>query len=325
MAGAAAWLALALITAVQNYSFAAWAGRPLEVWPAIWRELIMFGTWAVITPAIVWVTVRLPRWAHVVGVVAASIAHSALIVVAYSILDGAPKSYVDPIISIVGRYFVLDVLFYTAVVVIVLAVQAQRTKTRMAVDLAEARLEALRGQLQPHFLFNALHAVSSLIDSDPPAARKTIVRLSELLRATLEVKTPVVSLAEELALLDHYLAIQRVRFRDRLTVELDVPDALRIAAVPPLILQPLVENALHHGIGSRSGPAVLEIAAKRTGDRLILSVRDDGIGLASDHTERIGLGTTRERLAAFGDATLAIANRPSGGVEARIEIPWRLT
>lgn len=322
LAGAAAWFALAMITAVQNYSFAAWAGQPMAVWPAIWRELIMFGTWAMLTPGIVWLTLRAPRWAHVGGVIAASIGHSALIVFAYSILDGAPESFAEPIISIVGRYFVLDVLFYAAVVFVVLAVVAVRAKSRLAVDLAEARLEALRGQLQPHFLFNALHAVSSLIDSDPPAARKTIVRLSDLLRATLDVRTPVVSFAEELALLDHYLAIQRVRFRDRLEVRIDVDDGARIAAVPPLILQPLVENALHHGIGARPGPAVLEIEARRTGDRLRLAVRDDGAGLAANHEERIGLGTTRARLAAFGGGTLSLSNR-ARGVEARVDLPWR--
>ena len=324
LAGGAAWLALALVTAVQNYSFAAWLGRELPVWPAVWRELVMFGSWAVLTPGIVWVTLRLPRWAHVPGVIVASITHSALLVAIHSAIVGeAPPSFVDDVISIVGRYFVIDVLFYAAVVFVVMMVVAMRAKSRLAVDLAEARLEALRGQLQPHFLFNALHAVSSLIDSDPPAARKTIVRLSDLLRATLEVKAPAVSLAEELALLDRYLDIQRVRFRDRLAVTIDVPDPVRVAAVPPLILQPLVENALQHGIGKRPGPGTLEITAKRTGDRLTLVVRDDGGGLAETYTERIGLGTTRARLAALGEASLTLANRDRG-VEARIELPWRV-
>lgn len=337
LAGLAGWLALAAITAAQNYAFLAWAGRPIGAWHAIWRELIMFGTWAVLTPPIVAVT----RWAqrspaaravHVPAMLACSLAHNVLLVAArFAIEDGPLPPFVDQLWGTLGRAFVLDVVFYAAVVFVVEAVTwsaAYRRRVaeaaRLEADLARSRLDALRGQLQPHFLFNALHAASSLIDTDPAGARRMIVRLSELLRATLEVRAPVVTLAEELALLERYLDVLRVRFHDRLTVTIDVPAELRGAAVPPLVLQPLVENAARHGIGARPEAGVIAISARRLGGRLRLVVADDGAGLEARHEERVGLGATRRRLAALhGDAAaLTLSARAAGGTEAAIELPY---
>ena len=192
--------------------------------------------------------------------------------------------------------------------------------------LAEARLEALRLQLQPHFLFNALHTVAGLVrQGDNPAAVEMLARLSDLLRATLEGGgRPLVPLRQELALADLYLAIQQVRFADRLRIERAVDPALLDAAVPPFVLQPLLENAVRHGLAVRAGAGSLRIVAERSGDELRLAVEDDGRGLAGgDGVEGVGLGNTRARLAQlFGDeARLELLDRPAGGAIARLTLP----
>jgi two-component system, LytTR family, sensor kinase len=192
--------------------------------------------------------------------------------------------------------------------------------------LAEARLEALRLQLQPHFLFNALHTVAGLVrQGENPAAVEMLARLSDLLRATLEGGgRPLVPLRQELALAELYLAIQQVRFADRLRVERAIDPALLDAAVPPFVLQPLLENAVRHGLGVRAGAGSLRIVAERSGDQLRLAVEDDGRGLAGgDGVEGVGLGNTRARLAQlFGDeARLELLERPAGGAIARLTLP----
>lgn len=325
--GAVAWLVLAMITAAQQYTFLAYIGRPMEPWMAVWRELIMFGTWAALTPPIVMLTRRARRsraW-HIPACIATSLAHNAMLVGArYLIETDELPPFSEQLVHMLGRYFILDVIFYAAIVGVVEAALWADAYRRREADLARARLDALRGQLQPHFLFNALHAASSLIDTDPVAARRTIVRLSDLLRATLDIERPVVSLADELVLLDRYLDIQRVRFADRLSVAIDVPVELRTAAVPPLILQPLVENAIRHGIGTRPEAGTIAISARRDGDHLRLVVSDNGIGLSESRTERVGLGTTRARLEALhGDAAfVTLRDRTGGGAETIVELPW---
>ena len=316
--GGAAWLALAAITAIQNY-----VTRPFDLWTAIWRELLMFGAWAVLTPAIVVFAQRTPsRLLHIPGVIACSLAHNALLVAArYAIEDRALPPFTEQLWALVGRSFILDVVFYLGIVVVVEAVRWWNAFRARDADLARARLDALASQLQPHFLFNALHAASSLIDTDPPAARKTLVRLSDLLRATLDVKQHTVPLSEELALLELYLDIQRIRFHDRLTVTIDVSPDAALVRVPPLLLQPLVENAIRHGIAAKPDAGTITISARRDRERVRITVADDGVGLSPDHDERIGLGTTRARLEAlFPDARLELHAR-AVGTEAVIEVP----
>jgi hypothetical protein len=329
---------LAGITAIQNYVVLAWSGRPITAATSIARELVMFGTWALLTPPIAiaasWIRARgrAAHLAHVPLVAAASLSHNALLVLALPLLRATPEAppFAEQLAAMVGRYFVLDVVFYGAIVLATLAAawaaayrRRDADSARLEADLARARLDALRGQLQPHFLFNALHAASALIELDPARARRAIVKLAELLRATLEVRAPVISLAEELALLDGYLELQRIRFGDRLTIALDVPAELHGAAVPPLVLQPLVENAIRHGLGARPEAGAIAIAARVAGARLQLTVADDGVGLAACREERVGLGATRARLATLyaGAAALELAPRPGGGAVATVELP----
>lgn len=201
---------------------------------------------------------------------------------------------------------------------------------RLQTELARAQLQSLKMQLHPHFLFNTLHTISALVHEDQEAAERTIARLSELLRLFLATSTiHEVTLAEELRILDLYLEIERTRFEDRLSVRYDVPPDLRDAMVPNLVLQPLVENAIRHGIGKRSGPGWISIAAEKHGETLVLRVTDNGEGLQHDPDKRPtsgkGLAITRGRLETlYGpNQSLVVCNLQTGGAEARITLPFK--
>ena len=200
---------------------------------------------------------------------------------------------------------------------------------RLQSELVEARLDALRMQLNPHFLFNTLHAISALIHDNPDAADRVVARLSELLRLSLDQTKPQqVPLSEELAFLDRYLEIEQTRFAERLTVEKHISPEAQQALVPYLVLQPLVENAIRHGIEPRESPGLLSISAARTDGKLELRVRDNGDGLPQDQLnprEGIGLSNTRSRLGHLygNDFRLELAPAQGGGLEARVEIPFQ--
>jgi two-component system LytT family sensor kinase len=194
--------------------------------------------------------------------------------------------------------------------------------------LAEARLLVLRMQLHPHFLFNTLNAISALIHTDVRLADRMIARLADLLRATLaDPGSQEVSLGRELTFLTPYLEIEQTRLGDRLTATVDVPDELHAAKLPYLLLQPLVENAIRHGIAPRLGPGRLAVRARRRDDRLDLEVTDDGPGLPAGtaFTEGIGLSNTRARLRGLygDDHTFALRSEPHGGLIVAISIPYR--
>lgn len=197
--------------------------------------------------------------------------------------------------------------------------------------LAESRLNALRTQLHPHFLFNALNAISAHVERDPRTARRMIEHLGELLRLSLDhCEDQEIPLERELALLDRYLAIQKVRFEDRLDANLDVePDTLD-ALVPSFILQPLVENSIQHGLSRRSSKGALRVAAWRENGRLRLQIRDDGVGLPADWDpsvkKGVGISNTQERLRRlYGDDghSFRLANASGGGVCVDISLPFR--
>src|SRR5262249_49011133 len=151
----------------------------------------------------------------------------------------------------------------------------------------EARLQSLRSQLQPHFLFNALNTMSSLTETDPKTARRLMEQLGRLLRMSLRhAATPLVTLAEELTFLDDYLAIESVRFEGLISVWVRAEDKTLDALVPSFLLQPLVENAIRHGVGPRLSGGRIAVTAAREGTRLLLRVTDDGLGLPPDWSAR---------------------------------------
>ncbi|MCY1058208.1 histidine kinase [Nannocystis sp. SCPEA4] len=199
----------------------------------------------------------------------------------------------------------------------------------LARSLARANLRALSLELRPHFLFNALNGIAALVRDDPRRAEKMLVGLGDLLRLTQQAGAEgQVPLRRELEQVDLYLELQAMRFGPRLTVVRDVDPAVLGARVPGMLLQPLVENALAHGIGPRPGPGRLSLGARREGETLVLRVDDDGVGLAPERRERTGVGTTRARLTAmFGEAarfTLAPADGGGTAVELRLPFqPWQ--
>ena len=208
-------------------------------------------------------------------------------------------------------------------------VRKDRERVALEGQLALAELKALRMQLQPHFLFNTLHAIGVLIHSDPRAAHLMLTRLAELLRLSLDTASePEMPLETELTFVEKYLAIQKVRFGDRLTVRYALePGAMR-GLVPTLVMQPLVENALEHGLAPHARLGVIEISAAREGDALRIRVKDNGDGLL-ESPERtrsgVGLANTRGRLRQlYGDRSrLTLSNAVGGGLEAVLEMPWR--
>jgi two-component system LytT family sensor kinase len=209
-------------------------------------------------------------------------------------------------------------------------VEARTRETQAAqleAQLAQARLGALRMQLHPHFLFNSLNAITVLVrDQRTREATRMLELLSDVLRQVLRTDPArEVALADELRFIEQYLAIEQVRFSDRLTVRFTVNDDVRNAAVPGFVLQPLVENALRHGLAQRSESGVVEIGARREGSELVLWVRDNGVGLQAGGGAGLGLSNTRERLATlYGtSARLELSGRPGEGTTATVRLPYR--
>jgi len=193
-------------------------------------------------------------------------------------------------------------------------------------------LQALKMQLHPHFLFNALHSISSLVHSDPEAADKMIARLGDFLRLTLDAAAAQeVPLRQELEFLNCYLDIERTRFRDRLTTHIDADPQALDCVVPNLILQPIVENAIRHGVSQRAAHGHVEVRAARAGDALRLEVRDNGRGLPEGAEAcrakqgGVGLANTRARLQQLygGAYRFELSNAPTGGAVVTLEIPVR--
>ena len=213
--------------------------------------------------------------------------------------------------------------------------QAQLRASVLEAELARAELRALRLELQPHFIFNAMNSVVGLLrGGEPERAESMLIGLSDLLRRTLDGRgRQTVPLSEELHLIRLYLDIQTVRFGDRLTIGWSIGDGTESASVPSLLLQPIVENAVRHGIAQRNAPGRIEIQAHRRGDRLHLLVRDDGPGPRAESNlpgqspeagHGTGLGNVSSRLEAlYGSAwSLNLAEADGGGTEVRIELPW---
>jgi two-component system, LytTR family, sensor kinase len=214
--------------------------------------------------------------------------------------------------------------------------QREAQAARLAAQVAEARLSALRMQLHPHFLFNSLNAITVLVrDQDTVNAARMLDLLSDVLRQVLRSdQTHETSLSSELSFLERYLAIEQVRFSDRLKVQFDIDPTLMGAAVPAFVLQPLVENALRHGIARRADGGTVNVSARRDGDVLVLSVADDGPGTAGVGPPEptagngLGLANTRERLTTlYGDhASIELQTRADdrfAGTIATVRLPYR--
>ena len=345
------WTFLATLSAVnrlldpRGVSF-----RPVSPAGPIILGYIEAWSWAAFTPLIFWLSswssarTRSP-WFRIpmlllIGFAIAIVIYTLLDCVRFSILEPtaavgrrgrAPRAFTP--LREIGRFrFLTQLLPYLAVLAAGYAREffwrdqkRQRQAAQLQAQLAEARLDALRMQINPHFLFNTLHAVSALVERDPGGVRRMIARLSELLRHTIESHaTDEVPLREELAFLKRYIEIMEIRFQGRLQVDLKIDEETLNAMVPNLVLQPIVENALEHGVNRATGDGRVAISARRDANRLVLSVRDNGPGLDAKNESGVGLANTRARLEQLygAGATLTLSSADGGGVLAEIALPY---
>jgi signal transduction histidine kinase len=295
-------------------------------------------------PLILWLADRFPldrgRWrrvlpVHLLAIIAIVALHMWATVATYQALSPVAASFWLYWFKLFTFRFATDFALYGAVIGVVHARRAteaarerEQAALKLEASLAEARLSALREQLQPHFLFNSLNAMSTLaLRGDPEAVTRGLAVLSDLLRFTLETqRTQEVPLAEELAFIDQYLELMMLRFGDRLTVIRDIDDDALDAAVPVMLMQPLVENAIRHGIAETPGPGTLRIAVARDGDQLLVEVQDSGPGFReSGRRDGIGLSNTRARLEALhGSAARMECGTVNGaGGRVRVSFPYR--
>ena len=210
------------------------------------------------------------------------------------------------------------------------AAELELKTSKLESQLVKAQLQSLKTQLQPHFLFNTLHTISGLMNKDMKLAKKTIALLSDLLRISLDMKDrQVIRFKDELEFVNKYLEIQRTRFKDRLKIETEIQPETLDASVPTLILQPITENAITHGISPHKRPGILKIAALINAENLVLEIHDSGDGLRAkteaENSNGIGISNTKERLRQMypGDHTFELADSPVGGLLVRIRLPFK--
>ncbi len=340
----ALWTLVALVFAMQNAINVGMPGTDWPLWDVVRWSLIQWYTWAALAPTVFGLAERFPvrgsqRFHGLGAQVAASLGVTFVAMVLGALVSTLfePSGFAEQLGYFLEQHFAIGLLTYWTLFAIQQALHFHAEKARreleasqLATELAQSRLLALKSQLQPHFLFNTLHAIITLLDEDKLSAEEMLLRLSELLRAFLEdYDGQEISLRQELDLIELYLGIQRVRFKDRLTTRTYIaPDTLD-CAVPSLILQPLVENALRHGIGQRVGSDTIEIESRRDGDTLLLEVRNRNSTLSAEPTPAaghgIGMSNTRLRLQElYGDAAeVRLDMIWPEGVACRIRVPFR--
>ena len=273
-------------------------------------------------------TARLPL--HGCALIVYSLAHTSLLWLSrnalYPLFGLGPYDYG----VMIARYpmeFFHDAIAYTVIVSILYLFDRHVRAAQLEAHLAQARLENLRLQLQPHFLFNALNTISSAVYEDPRKADTMIAALSDLLRHTVtDSEAQVVPLDRELATLERYLSVMRKRFEDKLSVDVLVGPGVEKALVPHLLLQPLVENSIKHGADPQSNAVSVTVSAERDGPSTRLRIRDRGRGLPSNNLRRgTGISNTAERLTQLYGAEhrLAVENCEDGGLQVTVADPYR--
>lgn len=340
----AAWLANGAVYVARAWINNVLSARPLpwvDVVPSIaLQSLADVVIWTLYTPLIFAAAARFPLWR---GRVPRSLAGHAATGLVLASAYSAATWWIFRQISATSTPFVrwyaftlyYNLLSYLVVVAVWHAVDYYRRfrdrelrASQLESQLTRARLQALEMQIHPHFLFNTLNSISELMHEDVAAADRMIGRLGSLLRMTTDgAGTQEVTLERELEFLRAYLDIERIRFQDRLSVQLEAEEGALDALVPNMILQPLVENAIRHGFASRSAKGRVTVTAVRSGASLRMEVRDDGAGLSARGVrERVGLRNTRTRLLQlYGEAQrFEVASAPGGGTLALVEIPFRL-
>lgn len=342
----ALWTLVGLAFAGQFYLSSSLLGRSITWGQAISYSLADWYVWAVLSLPIAQLARRYPPEPHLpwrtatihlgaaLGFALAYVVIRALVGEAQSVFSGEETTFGEIFRPLFVKTFPFNLLIYGVIVSVSHALDYYRKYHERTVQtlelekhLTEARLQSLLRQLKPHFLFNTLNGIASLMYSDLPAAERMLVRLSELLRHTMaQTGAPLAPLRTEIAFLERYLEIERIRFRDRLSVSFEIDPATIDAQVPSLILQPLVENAIRHGIEPQMRSGHITLRSTRQGDNLVLSVSDNGGGMPAGGFKRegIGLGNSRARLnELYGDRQrFELTNQPEGGLCVRLTIPF---
>lgn len=350
LAALACWSLIGILFATQWYVQMTNAGQRITWVTTLTWALNTWGSWAVLSPVIFWLAnkfriekTRFRRnfFIHLSAGILFSIIQFLLQAEAGQITTWANKEAIPFSVSfynLVSKTFHLNLLTYWAIVGISHGIEYYRRSqerekkaAQLESQLISAQLRALKAQIHPHFLFNTLNVISELIFIEPESAERMIARLGEFLRITLEnTFADEVRLEQELSFLSKYIEIEKIRFGDRLEIEINVEAESMNAAVPTLMLQPLVENAVHHGITILPGTGRIEINIERKNEKLCLEIKDNGPGIENSvqikNKEGIGLSNTRSRLDQLygGNYNFEIYNPAEGGTCVSLQIPFRI-
>lgn len=344
------WTFIGIVFTFQGYFTSYRSERPMPFTESLYIQMTWSYLWALATPLVLWASARLPiersNWIrnallHIPISIILSVVLTAfgrvLIWLYFGYSIGKPLTF-DSVTIFVVSNFSEGIGIYMLIALSSYAYgyyhryRAGQIKTlQLEALLSQAQLQALKMQLHPHFLFNTLHSISALLTKDVESARKMITRLGDFLRLTLENSgSQEVSLKQEMEFLSCYLEIERIRFQNRLVTHIDLGDQTLDAQVPNLILQPIVENAIRHGIAPRSSPGLIEIEAKQQNGTLRIQVRDNGPGLSEHPTSAnlskkgLGLSNTETRLERLygADHLFKLCDNPGGGLIVTLEIPF---
>ena len=339
------WTVIAILLASQAYLELAYVqGPPSQAdalplgrieWAALFLPtLLRWYVWALFTPFILRLAEKFPVERPLLGQRLLKSAGVGILItlLAISIMsliqrlfgsDAAPPG--------IGSAFPPRLLTFWAILAVGHLVHYQRKsreqelqKIQLEARLAEAQLRALRSQLNPHFLFNTLHAISAMMHLDVEAADQMLVRLSDLLRYNLEeIGDQFSTLQAELHFVRLYLEIEQIRFQDRLTVSISAPPELLLAQMPTMLLQPIVENAVRYSVAALSAPGQIKVMASRNNGSLVLEVMDDGPGLPENYEEGLGLANTQSRLQQLypDNHQFELRNRSDGGLSVQLTLP----
>lgn len=344
------WTFIGIVFTLQSYFTSFRSEKPVPFFDSFYLQMTWAYLWALATPFVLWAASRLPiernNWMRSALLhVPLSIVLSAFITALGHVVlwfywgwsMGRPFSF-----ERMGRFVVANFSEGIGIYLLIALTgyafsyyrryrEGQVKTLQLEAQLSQAQLHALKMQLHPHFLFNTLHSISALLSTDTESARKMITRLGDFLRLTLDNSgSQEVTLQQEMEFLSCYLEIERIRFQDRLVTRVNVAHQTLDAKVPNLILQPIVENAIRHGIAPRSTPGLIEIGAERRNGTLRIQVRDNGPGLPIHRTSEnmfqrgLGLSNTETRLERlYGAAHLFdFSNSPAGGLVVTLEIPF---
>jgi two-component system, LytTR family, sensor kinase len=344
------WTFIGIVFTLQGYFTSYRSERPMAFTDSLYLQMTWSYLWALATPLVLWAADRLPiernNWIRssllhapisiLLSVFLTALGHI-LLWLYWGYAAGKPFSF-----ERMGRFVVANFSEGIGIYLLIALTsyasnyyrryrEGQLRTLQLEAQLSQAQLQALKMQLHPHFLFNTLHSISALLTKDIEAARKMITRLGDFLRLTLENSgSPEVTLQREMEFLSCYLEIERIRFQNRLVTRMDLGEGTLEAKVPNLILQPIVENAIRHGIAARCTPGLIEIETKQLNGTLRIQVRDNGPGLSEHRTSEnllekgLGLANTETRLERlYGAAHLFdLRNNPDGGLIVTLEIPF---